>query len=390
MSPDPQDWCQAVEDPEGLSAAAWARLETALAADVALRRRLVLERRLHERLSRLHDPGRGDLGPVLAHRLAHASDHPRFVRGVLRRSSRRGRVRRWPLLPLAAAALLVLSLGWWALRPAPDPRWISGPASVALAGGGTAELEPGARWRNEATPFLERGKVSLEVAPRSAAPFVLRTPQASITVLGTRFRVEVDEDTAVAVQRGRVRLEGATGTPIELTAGGRGRCAGGAPRSERILFASGFAADEPATILTGSTSPRDPSERPDPCVAAGVYVADEGPRVAVAVSIPQTGFLRYEPGLQVHFRWWGEPALGAVQLLVWDMDQQRNYHVTLEPADGTWQQVSLPFARLQPFAGLPRPELRAQPGDRLQGVTVIGSSAKGRLYLDDLAFSVSE
>ena len=132
---DPELWQRAVEDPEALPQADWAQLTQALAADGALRQRLVAERRLHEHLSRLHDAGRGDLGAALSYRLDHGADHSHFVRRVVRRSGTRTAPRRWSPMPLAAAAVLAVAVGlgaWW-LRSAPEPRWISGPATVALS-----------------------------------------------------------------------------------------------------------------------------------------------------------------------------------------------------------------------------------------------------------------
>ena len=393
-------WHLAVEDPDALSPAAWTQLEQALAADPALRQRLVAERRLHERLSRLHDVGRGDLGAALSHRLAHVADHPRFVRRVMRHSARpsaqqaeqRTVRRRWSSVAFAAAAVLAcaIGLGFWALRPAAAPRWIDGPATIALAGGGSAELDRAARWRDDAAPFLDRGGASLEVAHRTAAPFVLRTPHAAITVLGTHFSVQVGEDTAVAVQRGLVRMEGTSGTAVELAANQRGRCSGGAPQRDRVLFASGFAADEPAVILVGHLSPLDPEGRPDPCVAAGSYVTENGPRVCVSVSPSGASVVRSEPGLRVSFRWWAEPAVSKVLLQVWDADQQLNYVFELGAADGHWQHVSVPLTQLHPFAGAPQQDLRPQTGDLLQGALLVGNVETGRLYVDDLIFSVPE
>ena len=384
-------WHQAVEDPDALSPAAWTQLEQALAADPALRQRLVAERRLHERLSRLHDVGRGDLGAALSHRLAHVADHPRFVRRVMRQSSKRKVRRRWsPVLFAAAVLVCAVGLGFWVLRPAPAPRWIDGPATIALAGGGSAALDRAARWRDDAAPFLERGGATLEVAPRTAAPFVLHTPHAAITVLGTHFSVLVGEETAVAVRRGLVRMEGASGAAIELAADQRGRCGGGAAQRDRVLFASGFAADEPATILVGHLSPLDPEGRPDPCVAAGTYVTEHGPRVCVSVGPSGAGVVRSEPGLQVSFRWWAEPAVSNVLLQVWDADQQLNYVLELGAADGQWHLVSVPLTQLHPFAGVPQQDQRPQTGDLLQGALLVGNVENGRLYIDDLSFSVLE
>jgi hypothetical protein len=115
-----------------------------------------------------------------------------------------------------------------------------------------------------------------------------------------------------------------------------------------------------------------------------------GPRICVSMGLPQHGHVRYEPGMRVQFRWWAEPAVGAVTLQVWDQDRDRNYMLELGTADGTWQQASIPFTRLQAYPGVPQPELRPQAGDRLLGVLLIGSAPAGRLYLDDVGFSAPE
>lgn len=95
-------------------------------------------------------------------------------------------------------------------------------AVLRLPGGGSllcqaVELtaETGDRWR------VQQGRCRIQVPPRSAEPFIVQTPHAAVTVLGTRFTVAVDMATMVTVTEGRVGVRPADGTAAqELAAGG--------------------------------------------------------------------------------------------------------------------------------------------------------------------------
>lgn len=78
---------------------------------------------------------------------------------------------------------------------------------------------------------MRAGAAFFEVARAPARPFVIDAPGARITVLGTRFAVDVlDGAVDVAVESGRVRVEplDGAGAAVELGAGERLRVGGGA------------------------------------------------------------------------------------------------------------------------------------------------------------------
>jgi len=147
--------------------------------------------------------------------------------------------RRWQPSALAAAAALALLVGAgsWASRPVT----VSAPAGqqevVALPDGSVAELNAGSTLRYRAglrgrfgLPASVRevslvGEAFFDVVP-TRKPFEVRTAEARVTVLGTRFLVrawaEEREGTSVAVESGRVRVtpQGASANAsVELAAG---------------------------------------------------------------------------------------------------------------------------------------------------------------------------
>lgn len=79
------------------------------------------------------------------------------------------------------------------------------------------------------TVSLYRGQIFVEVTPADRSdrgPFVVETPERSVTALGTKFAVSAEEqDTEVLVTQGKVRVSGAdrvvTGGQVATTAGDR-------------------------------------------------------------------------------------------------------------------------------------------------------------------------
>ena len=113
------------------------------------------------------------------------------------------------------------------------------PRTVELADGSTARLMPGATLSyvdpetgaaldRQAT--LEAGRAFFDIVSKKDG-FVLETPTAQVTVLGTRFGVRARETaTRVVLAEGRVALasEAATGQPVTLRPGQASRVAAGA------------------------------------------------------------------------------------------------------------------------------------------------------------------
>jgi transmembrane sensor len=154
--------------------------------------------------------------------------------------------RRWKVPAAAAAAIVVLSFGTWAMaalltRATPAPvaqaqgadEFVTGIAETATVGlrdGSVIRLAPSSRLvlsgdmdRREVTL---RGRAYLAVAPE-ARPFRIRTDAGTVTVLGTRFDLQSDgEDLRLVVLEGRVTLS-AGARQTEVVAGEVARVLGG-------------------------------------------------------------------------------------------------------------------------------------------------------------------
>lgn len=96
---------------------------------------------------------------------------------------------------------------------------------VELPDGSRLELNGGTRLgvrfsAGQRQVVLEAGEVMFNVAHDSTRPFVVETAQGTVTVTGTRFDVRLDPgQTRVAVEQGAVRVQGASGSLAQLTAG---------------------------------------------------------------------------------------------------------------------------------------------------------------------------
>lgn len=97
-----------------------------------------------------------------------------------------------------------------------------GDAVIAVAANTSFELR---RSGGGILVMLEHGTVDCEVEPRGARPpFVVRAGEVAVTVVGTRFTVERDDEVKVHVVRGKVRVEAAG--EVAMVAAGQGWTAG--------------------------------------------------------------------------------------------------------------------------------------------------------------------
>jgi transmembrane sensor len=143
-----------------------------------------------------------------------------------------GRAKRM-LLSVSVFALMFLT-GWAALRAYPLPyltadirsatgEWhtqvLEDGSRVTLASGSAANVRFDAQRR---MLELVQGQVLVDVAKDAARPFVVRTPEARITALGTRFVVDRREAlTVLTMIESRVRVDAAGGAVAEVRAGQR-------------------------------------------------------------------------------------------------------------------------------------------------------------------------
>ena len=118
-----------------------------------------------------------------------------------------------------------------------------GTRAVVRASAGTT-VEVGALEPCELVIALHEGSVSIEARDLGGGTLAVRTPEARVTVRGTRFDVHRRGDaTDVTVREGVVVVAAASST-IELRAGERARASGGTiTRSEDTESADGTAAD---------------------------------------------------------------------------------------------------------------------------------------------------
>ncbi|HUG41261.1 MAG TPA: FecR domain-containing protein [Longimicrobiales bacterium] len=186
--------------------------------------------------------GRRAVDPGADREVVPLSSPPPRARG----RARRRRWSRWWQVPVAAAAATaVLGLGTWVLatlliQPAAAPlaqgadEFVTGSAETATVGlrdGSVIRLAPSSRLLLSGTmdrrEVTLKGRAYLAVAPDEARPFRIRTEAGTVTVLGTRFDLQIDgEDLRLVVLEGRVALSaGARHTEVE--AGEMARVLGG-------------------------------------------------------------------------------------------------------------------------------------------------------------------
>lgn len=156
---------------------------------------------------------------------------------------------RWSLARVAMPALAmaaVAAVAWLGLRALrPEMQRVAMPAAevhgserITTAEGGTrldlgdAVIEVAAgtslelrRTGGGILVVLEHGTVECEVEPRGARPpFVVRAGEVAVTVVGTRFSVEHEDEVRVHVTHGKVRVEAAG--DVAMVAAGQGWTAG--------------------------------------------------------------------------------------------------------------------------------------------------------------------
>ncbi len=202
------------------------------------------ERAYHEmehvwRLSALQTPaGSVSPPPPVEDIIAEAEQRRAEVVPLQSRSKPRAGVWRWA--PVAAAAVLVLSVGFLSLRKSPDAVFTTGPdqsSTVALVDGSVVRLGPESRleiWTVDQRTVSLDGTAFFAVVTDSSSPFTIRTDAGSAEVLGTRFELRAGPDSLrLVVVEGRVALE-AEGSRVEVGKGAMSRILrGSAPASAR-------------------------------------------------------------------------------------------------------------------------------------------------------------
>jgi transmembrane sensor len=154
----------------------------------------------------------------------------RRAAGRVERRKSAAYVLRW--MGALAAALLVVSVGLWQMRPSPEPvteeRFVSGPGEIK-----TLKLADGSRITLSASSTLvtrlaERsrrvqllaGRAYFDVAHDAARPFAVSAGATEIRVTGTQFDVlNAPHGVRIAVAEGIVNVSGAQSKTARLIAG---------------------------------------------------------------------------------------------------------------------------------------------------------------------------
>ena len=139
----------------------------------------------------------------------------------------------WQRLSLAAGVMILVGFGFWAFNQFsgnPNNVFESGNEVKTLAlSDGTqvwlnknSTLSVGSDFGTKNRQIELKGEAFFDVKRDETAPFIIKTFESTVTVLGTSFNVkETDVSTVVSVESGKVRLEG-DGQQIELTKDKRG------------------------------------------------------------------------------------------------------------------------------------------------------------------------
>ncbi|HEX6277454.1 MAG TPA: tetratricopeptide repeat protein [Polyangiaceae bacterium] len=197
------------------------------------------------------------------------------------------RPRRTRVLPLALAAVIVLSLGFAAHRFWPKPiayevhgapldgPYVSastGPVSVAFSDGTVVRAEPGSRLRvdepktNGARVLVERGRAAVDVAHRSGAEWSFLGGPFEVRVTGTRFELDWDpaaEVLEIGMREGSVEVHGPLGGAVAVRGGQRFRAELASRRMTVVDAdeASTNEAPEPSTPFSALEPERVPEEQ---------------------------------------------------------------------------------------------------------------------------------
>ena len=187
--------------------------------------------------------------------LWHGLDRPDTLQQLARAAETRRQQRRL-LLKGSAASLLLGVAGWrvWAWREA-QPQWQTLPDGSMLTVGAAsrASVRYLAAMRHVQ---LDAGQALFDVQRDSARPFVVSTPLGQVTVLGTRFAVQLDgQQLHVAVASGRVQVGRHAGDNLAvlqagdyLTLGPAGAERTPAPAVDPFLWAQGTLAFHNASL----------------------------------------------------------------------------------------------------------------------------------------------
>ena len=153
------------------------------------------------------------------------------------RPDRSARRLRWPVA--AALAVALLAVGFWLFTPVTHRAPLGESLAVALPDGSSVTLNSGAQLEHprrfgRARAVSLAGEAFFDVQ-KGDVPFVVRTHNARVEVLGTSFNVRAwGEQTTVALVEGRVEVSGAGTTAEVMAPGDVVELAGAAPAPQPV------------------------------------------------------------------------------------------------------------------------------------------------------------
>ena len=164
------------------------------------------------------------------------------------------------VLPYAAAAMLLLSVGaggyqWWQQQPTFSQAYATARGqrlAVALPDGSKVQLDTATQlhvtlYRQRREVRLAHGEALFQVQAKQGQPFNVLSGPLTVTVVGTQFSVrntlEHDGQLRVAVQHGQVRVAGARQDLVDLRAG------------QGVSSDAGGRLSEVASLAPGSVAP---------------------------------------------------------------------------------------------------------------------------------------
>lgn len=365
---------------EGDEPEADAAFAAAVAQDPGLAAALVAQARLSTDLRRAFD----EVAVEAASPPVSPRRRQRSPRRRQRRRRRSGRLLVAGLLVLAAAAT---GLFWWLSSPpeqTPVGEWRVGSAVAArldglalrgdqpLPAGAALSLAPGgsvtlgsreghwlqlhgpAQLRVEpsaaADLWLAQGRLVCAIAPDPAG-FHIGTPQAIVSVLGTRFRLVVAAgQTSTAVDEGQVRVRAAGGAAALLQADQRLTVAAeGAGPVETVIWQAVAADGQVAPDCQHGGLVIGP--RGESLLRAQRPAADADPVQIVGAGTPFRGaaVLQMATDLELRAEIRVDPAVAWYGLWLQDQDDQVHYYAHGgKPVAETWQAIRIPLATAHP------------------------------------------
>ncbi|HVE40580.1 MAG TPA: FecR domain-containing protein [Planctomycetota bacterium] len=239
---------------------------------------------------------------------------------------------------------------------------------------------------------LSRGSIAAQVATQPpGTPFVIQTPQATATVVGTALSLSVTPTaTRLDVREGRVRLSRKSDNKSADVAAGQFAVAGPGAEPRPQLLAKKPAEEPPALPPALFRFDFEDGRRPELWEGG---VVEAGPKrdgskfclnadkLSLTLGGKKPLALRYSDDLVLSFDHWVAPPGSRLSIRLMNASQNFAFTFTgMQVACETWSRFSMPIKDM--FADTSR---RFRDGDRISSLTIfVESRPKAILYVDNL------